>query len=356
MNYLSRRCKSILPYTAGEQPQDKKYVKLNTNECPYPPSPEVEKTVRDFETARLRLYPDPENTKLVSVIAQKHGLAPENVFVGNGSDEVLCMCFPAFFDENDTVAYADVTYSFYKVWAHMFDVKSKKIPLDDEFKLLHTDYLSMQGVNGIIICNPNAPTGTALGRLDLLKIVETNPDKIVIVDEAYGEFASCSVAGRVCDYPNLLVVKTLSKAYALAGARCGYALGNKALIDGLKTIKNSMNSYTVNAVTEAVAIAALSDKKYYAELIDKINAQREETADALRQLDFEVLPSSSNFIFARHKRISGSEIYFQLKENGVLVRHFKSDRISDFVRITIGTKEEMKILLTEISKIVKRKN
>ena len=356
MNYLSRRCKSILPYTAGEQPQDKKYVKLNTNECPYPPSPEVEKTVRDFETARLRLYPDPENTKLVSVIAQKHGLAPENVFVGNGSDEVLCMCFPAFFDENDTVVYADVTYSFYKVWAHMFDVKSKKIPLDDEFKLLHTDYLSMQGVNGIIICNPNAPTGTALGRLDLLKIVETNPDKIVIVDEAYGEFASCSVAGRVCDYPNLLVVKTLSKAYVLAGARCGYALGNKALIDGLKTIKNSMNSYTVNAVTEAVAIAALSDKKYYAELVDKINAQREETADALRQLDFEVLPSSSNFIFARHKRISGSEIYFQLKENGVLVRHFKSDRISDFVRITIGTKEEMKILLTEISKIVKRKN
>ena len=176
------------------------------------------------------------------------------------------------------------------------------------------------------------------------------------MDEAYGEFASCSVAGRVCDYPNLLVVKTLSKAYALAGARCGYALGNKALIDGLKTIKNSMNSYTVNAMTEAVAIAALSDKKYYAELIDKINAQREETADALRQLDFEVLPSSSNFIFARHKRISGSEIYFQLKENGVLVRHFKSDRISDFVRITIGTKEEMKILLTEISKIVKRKN
>ena len=356
MNYLSRRCKSILPYTAGEQPQDKKYVKLNTNECPYPPSPEVEKTVRDFETARLRLYPDPENTKLVSVIAQKHGLAPENVFVGNGSDEVLCMCFPAFFDENDTVAYADVTYSFYKVWAHMFDVKSKKIPLDDEFKLLHTDYLSMQGVNGIIICNPNAPTGTALGRLDLLKIVETNPDKIVIVDEAYGEFASCSVANRVVDYPNLLVVKTLSKAYALAGARCGYALGSKSLIDGLRTVKNSMNSYTVNALTEAVAIAALSDKKYYAGLVDKINSQREETADALRELGFEVLPSSSNFIFARHKSISGSEIYFQLKENGVLVRHFKSDRISDFVRITIGTRDEMKTLLTEITKIVRRKN
>lgn len=353
MNYLSRRCKSILPYTAGEQPQDKSYVKLNTNECPYPPSPEVEKTVKEFDAGRLRLYPDPENKKLVSAIAARHGVSPENVFVGNGSDEVLCMCFPAFFDENDTVAYADVTYSFYKVWAHMYDVKSKKIPLDDEFKLLASDYLSMDGVKGIIICNPNAPTGTALGRLDLLKIVETNPDKIVIVDEAYGEFASASVASRINDYPNLLVVKTFSKAYALAGARCGYALGNKALIDGLKLVKNSMNSYTVNALTEAIVIAALSDKKYYAGVIDKINAQREETADALRELGFEVLPSSSNFIFAKHKVLSGSEIYFQLKENGVLVRHFKGDRISDFVRITIGTHEEMKTLVSEIKKIIK---
>ena len=353
MNYLSRRCKSILPYTAGEQPQDKSYVKLNTNECPYPPSPEVEKTLKEFDAGRLRLYPDPENKKLVSAIAARHGVSPENVFVGNGSDEVLCMCFPAFFDENDTVAYADVTYSFYKVWAHMYDVKSKKIPLDDEFKLLASDYLSMDGVKGIIICNPNAPTGTALGRLDLLKIVETNPDKIVIVDEAYGEFASASVANRINDYPNLLVVKTFSKAYALAGARCGYALGNKALIDGLKLIKNSMNSYTVNALTEAIVIAALSDKKYYAGVIDKINAQREETADALRELGFEVLPSSSNFIFAKHKVLSGSEIYFQLKENGVLVRHFKGDRISDFVRITIGTHEEMKTLVSEIKKIIK---
>lgn len=353
MNYLSRRCKSILPYTAGEQPQDKSYVKLNTNECPYPPSPEVEKTIKEFDAGRLRLYPDPENKKLVSAIAARHGVSPENVFVGNGSDEVLCMCFPAFFDENDTVAYADVTYSFYKVWAHMYDVKSKKIPLDDEFKLLASDYLSMDGVKGIIICNPNAPTGTALGRLDLLKIVETNPDKIVIVDEAYGEFASASVANRINDYPNLLVVKTFSKAYALAGARCGYALGNKALIDGLKLVKNSMNSYTVNALTEAIVIAALSDKKYYAGVIDKINAQREETADALRELGFEVLPSSSNFIFAKHKVLSGSEIYFQLKENGVLVRHFKGDRISDFVRITIGTHEEMKTLVSEIKKIIK---
>lgn len=353
MNYLSRRCKSILPYTAGEQPQDKSYVKLNTNECPYPPSPAVEKTIKEFDAGRLRLYPDPENKKLVSAIAARHGVSPENVFVGNGSDEVLCMCFPAFFDENDTVAYADVTYSFYKVWAHMYDVKSKKIPLDDEFKLLASDYLSTDGVKGIIICNPNAPTGTALGRLDLLKIVETNPDKIVIVDEAYGEFASASVANRINDYPNLLVVKTFSKAYALAGARCGYALGNKALIDGLKLVKNSMNSYTVNALTEAIVIAALSDKKYYAGIIDKINAQREETADSLRELGFEVLPSSSNFIFAKHKVLSGSEIYFQLKENGVLVRHFKGDRISDFVRITIGTHEEMKTLVSEIKKIIK---
>ncbi len=354
MNYLSRRCKSILPYTAGEQPQDKRYVKLNTNECPYPPSPAVERALKDFDAGRLRLYPDPENKKLVNAVSARHGLQPDNVFVGNGSDEVLCMCFPAFFDENDTVAYADVTYSFYKVWAHMYDVKSKKIPLDDEFKLLASDYYNMDGVKGIIICNPNAPTGTALGRLDLLKIVETNPDKIIIVDEAYGEFASSSVASRVNDYPNLLVVKTFSKAYALAGARCGYALGNKTLIDGLKLVKNSMNSYTVNALTEAVVVAALSDKKYYAGVIDKINSQREETADALRELGFEVLPSSGNFIFAKHKVLSGSEIYFQLKENGVLVRHFKGDRTSDFVRITIGTHEEMRTLVSEIKKIIKQ--
>ena len=356
MNYLSRRCKSILPYTAGEQPQDKKYVKLNTNECPYPPSPEVETVLKEFDAGRLRLYPDPENKKLVSAIAQKYGLEDDNVFVGNGSDEVLCMCFPAFFDENDKVAYADVTYSFYKVWAHMFGVTSHRIPLDEEFRLVYGDYLSLDGVKGIIICNPNAPTGTALNRPDLLKIVEGNPDKIVIVDEAYGEFASCSVTSCVTDYPNLLVVKTMSKAYALAGARCGYAIGNKALIDALKLVKNSMNSYTVNALTEKIAIAALNDKKYYAGIIDKINAEREETADSLRELGFEVLPSSGNFIFAKHKKLSGSEIYFQLKENGVLVRHFKSDRISDFVRITIGTHEEMKTLISEVKKIVRRKD
>ena len=354
MNYLSRRCRSILPYTAGEQPQDKKYVKLNTNECPYPPSPEVEKTLKEFDAGILRLYPDPENKKLVSVIAQMHGLEPDNVFAGNGSDEVLALCFPAFFDEGDAVAFADVTYTFYKVWAHAFGVKARVIPVDKELKLDPEDYLALpDSVRGVIICNPNAPTGMPMPRADIVRIAEQNSERVVIVDEAYCDFSQESMIGMLNELPNLVVVKTLSKAYALAGARCGYAIGNKALIDGLKLVKNSMNSYTVNALTEAVAVAALGDKKYYAEIIDKINAQREETADALRELGFTVLPSSSNFIFAKHKVLSGSEIYFRLKENGVLVRHFKSDRISDFVRITIGTSQEMKTLLSEVRKIVK---
>lgn len=354
MNYLSRHCRSILPYVAGEQPQDKQYVKLNTNECPYAPSPEVDKVLKDFDYGRLRLYPDPENKKLVEAIAKRYSVDSSQVFTGNGSDEVLSMCFPAFFDEDDYVAFADITYSFYKVWAHMFKVNTVKIALDEEFKAIHTDYLNLDSkVKGIIICNPNAPTGIAMGRLDLLEIIKNNQDKIVIVDEAYGDFASASVINYVNDYPNLLVVKTMSKSFGLAGIRCGFAIGNKALIDGLKTIKNSVNSYTVNALTEAVATAALGDRKYYADVVDKINKQREESADALREIGFEVLPSCSNFIFARHKKLSGSEIYFRLKENGVLVRHFKSDRISDFVRITIGSPQEMKELLNQIKKIVK---
>lgn len=355
MNYLSKHCRTISPYVAGEQPQDKKYVKLNTNECPYAPSPEVAKVVAEFDNSSLRLYPDPDNKKLTKAIAEKYSVPCENVFVGNGSDEVLCMCFPAFFDQGDTVAYADITYSFYKVWAHMFGVSSLKLPLDKDFKIDCNDYLNLdEKVKGIIICNPNAPTGIALNRLELLNIIQSNPDKIVIVDEAYGEFASSSVINYIDKYPNLLVVKTFSKAYALAGVRCGYAIGNKTLIDGLKAIKNSMNSYTVNALTEAIACSAIKDVAYYSKIVDKINKQREETADALRELDFEVLPSSSNFIFAKHKTVSGSEIYFSLKENGVLVRHFKGDRISDFVRITIGTSEEMKELLKQIKHIVKK--
>lgn len=356
MNYLSARCRSVTPYVAGEQPRGSVFVKLNTNECPYPPSPAVEKVLKDFDAGVLRLYPDPDNIALKDAVAKKYGLKRENVFVGNGSDEVLALCFPTFFDEGDAVAFADVTYTFYKVWAHAFGLVSHVVPVNDELKISAEDYLSLPSkVKGIVICNPNAPTGMPMPRADLINIISSNPDKIVIADEAYCDFAQESMIGYLNDFPNLVIVKTLSKAYALAGARCGFALASPELIAGLNTVKNSFNSYTVNAVTEKLAVAALEDAPYYAAVADKIVRQRETTSDALRELGFEVLPSRTNFIFASHKKIPASEIYFSLKENGVLVRHFKADRINNFVRITIGTPEQMNVLLDKVKKLLKGK-
>ena len=323
MNYLSRHCRSISPYTAGEQPRDKSYVKLNTNECPYPPSPAVEKTLREYETGDLRLYPDPDCTELRAVIAEKYGLKPQNVFVGNGSDEVLALCFPTFFDEGDEVAFADVTYTFYKVWAHAFGVKARVIPVDKELKLDPEDYLALpDSVRGVIICNPNAPTGMPMPRADIVRIAEQNSERVVIVDEAYCDFSQESMIGMLNELPNLVVVKTLSKAYALAGARCGFALASP----------------------------------YYAAVIDKISKEREVVSDALRALGFTVLPSRTNFVFASHKTVPASEIYFALKEEGVLVRHFKKTRIDNFVRITIGTREDTKALLDKVAKVVKNRS
>ena len=320
MNYLSRHCRSISPYTAGEQPRDKSYVKLNTNECPYPPSPAVEKTLREYEAGDLRLYPDPDCTELRAVIAEKYGLKPQNVFVGNGSDEVLALCFPTFFDEGDEVAFADVTYTFYKVWAHAFGVKARVIPVDKELKLDPEDYLALpDNVRGVIICNPNAPTGMPMPRADIVRIAEQNSERVVIVDEAYCDFSQESMIGMLNELPNLVVVKTLSKAYALAGARCGFALASPEIVDGLNTIKNSFNSYTVNALTQKLAAAALKDSAYYAAVIDKISKEREVVSDALRALGFTVLPSRTNFVFASHRTVPASEIYFALKEEGVLV-------------------------------------
>ena len=354
MSYLSKLTRSIIPYTAGEQPQDMKYVKINTNENPYPPCPKVRKILDTFNEDKLKLYPDPNNTELANALAKKHGVSFDNIFIGNGSDEVLALCFPTFFDQNGAfLAYADITYSFYKVWAKMFGINSKIIPLTDDFKIDIEDYKKLDdSVKGIIICNPNAPTSLGLGRLDLLEIIQANPDKIVIVDEAYADFSVNSIAGFVKDYKNLLVVRTFSKSYSLANIRCGYAIGDEELISGLKTIKNSFNSYTVNSLTEKIALAALEDNKYFAENIDKITTQREDTADALRELGFEVLESASNFLFAKHNKMAASEVYYRLKENGVLVRHFKSPRIDNYVRITIGTKEQMNILIKKLKLIL----
>ena len=356
MNYLSKICRSIQPYMAGEQPQDKKYIKLNTNENPYPPCPGVEEYIKSFDSERLKLYPDPNNTALVTKIAKKHGLSPNNVFVGNGSDEVLALCFPTFFDKDgDGVAYTDVTYSFYKVWAKMFEINSVIIPLMDEFRFDASAFKQAK-CQGMIICNPNAPTGLIVNRLDLMAIIEANPEKIIIIDEAYADFCNCSMANYVAKYPNLLIVRTFSKSYSLAGARCGYALGNEALINGLKTVKDSFNSYTVNRLTEGIAIKALENNKYFNAQVDKIIATRDLYADKLREIGFEVLPSSTNFLFAKHNEIAASELYYQLKKLGVLVRHFNSSRVDDYLRITVGSDSEMEALMKALNKIIADSN
>lgn len=334
MIFLSKQCRSVIPYIAGEQPQDKQYIKLNTNESPFAPSATVRDTLKGFDYSSLRRYPDPNSKKLVDVIAKRYGLSEKNVFVGNGSDEVLSMCFPAFFDPKDeSVAFADVTYSFYKVWANLNNIEAVIIPTFDDFKI-DLEGFKNSSARGCIICNPNAPTGIAVGKLDIIEIVKECPDKLFIIDEAYGDFCNCSVCEFVPKYKNLLVVKTFSKSYGLAGIRCGFAIGDEDLINGLQTIKNSINSYTVNALTEAIATEAFCDIKYLQKTVDNIVRIREDSADKLRRLGFEVLPSSSNFIFARHNKMLGSEIYFQLKAHGVLVRHFIADKIDNFVRIT----------------------
>ncbi len=353
MNYLSKICRTTQPYIAGEQPQDKSYVKLNTNENPYPPCKGVEDFLKNFDVDKLKLYPDPQSTALADEIAKKHGLEKENVFIGNGSDEVLAMCFPAFFDrDGDGVAYADVTYSFYKVWAKVYEIPSVMIPLSEDFKLDVSKFKQAK-CQGMIICNPNAPTGLIVNRLDLMAIIEANPEKLIIIDEAYADFCNCSMANYVSKYPNLLIVRTFSKSYSLAGARCGYAIGDAALINGLKTIKDSFNSYTVNAITEGIAIRALQDTEYFSSCIDKIIATRDSIADELRALGFEVLQSSSNFLFVKHNERPASEIYYQLKTAGVLVRHFSMGRIDNYLRITVGSPEEMASLVSALTTIIK---
>lgn len=351
MSFLSKLCRATTPYISGEQPQDKRYIKLNTNESPYSPSPAVKEIIKKSDYSRLRLYPDPNSSKLVNAIAKKYNLSSNNVFVGNGSDEVLALCFPTFFDPKDeTVAFADVTYSFYKVWTNIFKIKTIMIEVDADFKVNLQAYKD-SAARGCIICNPNAPTGIAINARDIIDLVSACPDKLFIVDEAYGDFANQSVANYVGQYDNLIVIKTFSKSYGLAGIRCGFALGNEELISGLLTIKNCFNSYTVNALTQEIALAAFEDEQYLKSTVDKIVATREDSVIRLRKMGFEVLPSSSNFIFARHCSIPASEIYFQLKAHGVLVRHFIADKIDNFIRITIGTDAEMQILFDQLTSI-----
>ncbi len=351
-NFLSKTAREIAPYTAGEQPADRQYVKLNTNENPYPPSPEALKAYRDYDFSSLKLYPPLEMRALREAIAAAEGVGAENVFCGNGSDEILALCFPAFFDaDGDGAAFADVTYSFYPVFAEFFKIPKKILPLEEDFSL-DLKKLTKTPAQGVIVANPNAPTGIGIPRGEIEAFVRENSGRVVILDEAYMPFFDQSAVLLTKKYDNLVVVKTFSKGYSLAGMRCGYAVADPALISGLERCRDCFNSYPVDRVCQAVCAAAIGDKAYY----DRVNAlvisERERLSRELASLGFTVLPSKANFVFAKHAALSGREVYEALRARGVLVRHFQKPRISEYCRITVGSREENDALLRALGEFI----
>ena len=351
-NFLSKTAREIAPYTAGEQPADRQYVKLNTNENPYPPSPEALKAYRDYDFSSLKLYPPLEMRALREAIAAAEGVGAENVFCGNGSDEILALCFPAFFDaDGEGAAFADVTYSFYPVFAEFFKIPKKILPLEEDFSL-DLEKLTKTPAQGVIVANPNAPTGIGIPLGEIEAFVRENSGRVVILDEAYMPFFDQSAVPLTKKYDNLVVVKTFSKGYSLAGMRCGYAVADPALISGLERCRDCFNSYPVDRVCQAVCAAAIGDKAYY----DRVNAlvisERERLSRALASLGFTVLPSKANFVFAKHAALSGREVYEALRARGVLVRHFQKPRISEYCRITVGSREENDALLRALGEFI----
>lgn len=348
--YWNEIVKNIEPYVPGEQPNDKKYIKLNTNENPYPPSQRVIEAMKNAVNYDLKLYPDPTCSRLVDTIADYYKLNNNQVFIGNGSDEILAFSFMAFFSKNNKLIFPDISYTFYKVYAELFNLDYELIKLDKDFNI-NLDEFKIPNTS-VILPNPNAPTGKYIEVEELRKLVEVNINNIVIIDEAYIDFGGESMVKYIDEYPNLLVVQTLSKSRSLAGIRVGFALGHKDLIEGLNRIKNSINSYTIDRVALAGAKEAIEDKEHFKEITDKIIKTRENLIKELKNLEFDVLDSKANFVFARHKELGGQYLYESLKDNGVLVRYFNKERIDDFLRITIGTDEEMEILIKKLTMII----
>ncbi|MCB1908699.1 MAG: histidinol-phosphate transaminase [Rhodocyclaceae bacterium] len=347
--YWSAVVHGLTPYVPGEQPKVDGLVKLNTNECPYPPSPRVVDAIRDeigTDGARLRLYPDPESDGLKAAIADRHRLQPAEVFVGNGSDEVLAHIFMGLLDHPRPILFPDVTYSFYPVYCALYGIAYREVALTAEFEIRPEDYLDSNG--GIIFPNPNAPTGRLLDLDAIERIVAGNPGSVVVIDEAYVDFGGRSAATLVPDHENLVVVHTLSKSRSLAGIRVGYALAQAPLIEALQRVKNSFNSYPLDRLAQRAATAALDDEDWFRQCCERIVATRQRTGKALAGLGFEVLPSAANFVFARHPGHSGASLAAGLRARRVVVRHFAQPRIEDFLRITIGTDEECDALLAAL--------
>lgn len=347
--FLSAKYALLVPYVPGEQPRNMRYVKLNTNESPFPPSPAVVAAV-SREAGRLNLYSDPECTELKAAAAEYYGVLPENVLPVNGSDEILYFTFLAYGDQENAFAFPDVSYGFYPVYAAFCNVPKREIPLRSDLSIDYRDYIGIK--EHVLLANPNAPTGTCLSVRDIEKIVRSNPDRVVVIDEAYVDFGGESCVPLIHKYENLLVIQTFSKSRSLAGARLGFGIGSAPLIRDLNLVKYSINPYNVNRMTQAAGVAAIQDDAYYKENMRRIKTVREETAARLRELGFTVLPSAANFLLAACDRIDGETLYRELKARGVLVRHFGKERIRNFCRITIGTPEQMEILLTNIKALL----
>lgn len=351
MRFWSPEVRELEPYVPGEQPKIQNLLKLNTNENPYPPSPKVVEAVQAVLTHQadaLRLYPDPDAIALKHAIAKQQNIDVSQVFVGNGSDEVLAHIFKAFFLQDEPILYPDITYSFYPVYSQFFGTKTKEIPLNDNFKIEVKDYVQPNG--GVIITNPNAPTSIALGLAEIEQILKANPDRVVVIDEAYVDFGAESAVSLVNRYENLVVCQTTSKSRSLAGLRVGFAIAQSHLIAALEAVKNSFNSYPIDRFAIAAAVASFEDQTYFEEQCQKVISSREKLVDELTTLGFKVLPSKANFIFASHPSHDAGQLAQQLREQGIIVRYFNKPRINQFLRITVGTDEQNERLVQTLKK------
>lgn len=342
--------RKVIPYVPGEQPKENDIIKLNTNENPYPPSPKAVEALKSFDCSRMRLYPDPNSDILVNSLAKRYKVKPSQVFVGVGSDDVISMAFLTFFNSDKPILFPDITYSFYDVWADVYKIPYKTMPLDDNFRINKTDYFQENG--GIIFPNPNAPTGVYESNEMIEEIVKANKKSIVIIDEAYIDFGGESCIGLTEKYDNLLVVQTFSKSRSMAGMRIGYAIGNEKLIKYMNDVKFSINSYTMNHVTQVCGAAAVEDEEYFIETIKKITDVRENTKKELKKLGFTFTDSKSNFLFAAHDKVKAETIFNELKSRKIYVRYWNKPRINNYLRISIGTAEEMEKLISALKEIV----
>lgn len=342
----------VEPYTPGEQPKIPGVIKLNTNENPYPPSPLVRMALNNFDVDVLKKYPDPTVSQLVTALAGYHQVDPEQVFVGVGSDDVLAMSFLTFFNGNKPIIFPDITYSFYDVWADLFKIDYEMKPLTKDFKINPEDY--MVSCSGVVIANPNAPTGEQLDLEAIERIIAAHRECVVIVDEAYADFGTVSCLELVNKYDNLLVVRTFSKSRSLAGSRIGYAVGSKELIKYLNDCKFSFNSYTMDSLTIALGVASVADDAYFKETCAKVIKTRENTKEALKSMGFSMPDSQTNFVFATHESVPAEVIFEELKKRNIFVRYFKKPRINNYLRISIGTDEEMLTLIRNLEEIIEK--